>query len=149
MTFSFYFFDTSALVKRFHDESGSAVVHALFAEQDSTIIISDLTIIELTSALRRTLQRGEITRDAFDNALAQFGKVLQDELIVAGFRSGFVQAARDLVIQYGIRTLDALQLTSAMQFQNLSPVFVCADAQLLRAATAVGFATLNPEAEVS
>ena len=42
-----YFLDTSALVKRYHQERGSEVIDALFAEQDRRIVISDLSIIEL------------------------------------------------------------------------------------------------------
>ena len=36
-----YFFDTSALVKRYHQELGSQRVNAIFDNQDNTLIISE------------------------------------------------------------------------------------------------------------
>jgi hypothetical protein len=43
---SFYFLDTSALVKRYHLELGTEIVDAVFAENSSTKMISDLGVIE-------------------------------------------------------------------------------------------------------
>ena len=41
-----YFFDTSAIVKRYHREDGSDLIDRLFAESDAEFIISDISIIE-------------------------------------------------------------------------------------------------------
>ena len=142
---TFYFFDTSALVKRYHLETGSERVDVIFDDQDNLLIISELTLVELTSALRRKQNRGEITLQAMNDALAHFANEVLSDLIVAGFRSGFIQQAKDLVLQHGLRTLDALQLTSASEFRTLSPVFVCADAELRRVASDVGLVVLDPE----
>jgi predicted nucleic acid-binding protein len=125
---TFYFFDTSALVKRYHLEPSSERVNAIFDDQDNILIISELALVELASALQRKRNRGEITLQAMNDALAQFANEVLSDLIVTGFRSGFIQQARDLVLQHSLRTLDALQLTSASEFRTLSPVFVCADA---------------------
>ena len=128
---TFYFFDTSALVKRYHGEPGSEQVNAVFDDQDSILIISELALVELASALRRKHNRGEITVKALNEALAYFAQELMSDFVVASFRSGFIPQARDLVLQHGLRTLDALQLTSALEFKALSPVFACADADAL------------------
>jgi len=142
---TFYFFDTSALVKRYHLEPGSERVNAIFDDQANILIISELALVELASALRRKQNRGEITLQAMNDALAQFANEVVSDLLVAGFRSGFIQGARELVLQHGLRTLDALQLTSASEFRALSPVFVCADAKLRRAASDMGLVALDPE----
>jgi predicted nucleic acid-binding protein len=143
---AFYFFDTSALVKRYHHESGSGQVDAIFNDPDSDLIISELAIVELASALRRKQNRGEITVQALNNALTYFAHEVSGDLVVAGFHSGFIQQARDLVLQRGLRTLDALQLTSVLEFRALSPVFVCADVGLRQAASDEGLTVLDPEA---
>ena len=52
----------------------------------------------------------------------------------------------EVILLQILRTLDVLQLTSALEFRALSPVFVCADAGLYQAATDVGLVILNPEA---
>mgnify|MGYP001140784162 CR=1 FL=1 len=142
---AFYFFDTSALVKRYHLESGSERVNAIFEDQDNILIISELAIVEMASALQRKRNRGEITLQAMNDALAQFANEVLSGLIVAGFRSGFIQQARDLVLQHGLRTLDALQLTSALEFRALSPVFACADVRLRQAASDMRLAVFDPE----
>ena len=42
-----YYFDTSAVVKLYHQELGTDQVEALFAQVNSTIMISELTVVEL------------------------------------------------------------------------------------------------------
>ena len=143
---AFYFFDTSALVKRYHVEPGADRVNAIFGDPDNVLIISELALVEMASALQRKRNRGEITPQAMNEALAQFAHTVLNDLIVAGFRSGFIQQARDLVLQHGLRTLDALQLTSALEFRALPVVFVCADDGLRQAASQEGLAVLDPEA---
>ncbi len=48
-----YYFDTSALVKRYHVEEGTSHVDRVFAEPDATFIIASITIAELTAAIAR------------------------------------------------------------------------------------------------
>jgi predicted nucleic acid-binding protein len=56
----YLFFDTSALVKRYYEEDGSENVDEPIEDEDSTVIITSLSIIEATSAFRRKHNRGEI-----------------------------------------------------------------------------------------
>lgn len=142
----FYFFDASALMKRYHQETGSDRVDAILEARDSVSIISELSLIEMASALQRKRNRGEITLQAMNDALARFANDVLSDWVVAAFRSGFIQQARELVLRRGIRTLDALQLTAALAFSGVSPVFVCADARLRQAAAEEGLAVLDPEA---
>jgi len=143
---AFYFFDTSALVKRYHQETGSDQVNVIFDDPDNILVISELALVELASALQRKRNRGEITMQALNDTLALFTHEVLSDIIVTGFRSGFIQQARELVLQHGLRTLDALQLTSVLEFRALSPVFVCADIRLCQVASDVGLDVLNPEA---
>ena len=108
---TFYFFDTSALVKRYHMESGSERVNAIFGDQDNILIISELAIVELASALQRKQNRGEVTFQTMNDALAQFANEVLSDLLVAGFRSGFIQQVRELVLQHGVRTLEHVSIS--------------------------------------
>ena len=45
-----YFFDTSALIKLYHNETGTDTLNNLIASDDPDIVISDLTVIEMISA---------------------------------------------------------------------------------------------------
>ena len=73
---TFYFFDTSALVKRYHQEIGSEQVNAIFDDQDNILIISELALVELASALRRKQNQGEITIQALNDTLAHFAHIV-------------------------------------------------------------------------
>ncbi|OGO38873.1 MAG: hypothetical protein A2Z03_04475 [Chloroflexi bacterium RBG_16_56_8] len=141
---SFYFFDTSALVKHYRSEIGSERVNKLFADANSMVFVSELAIVEIASSFQRLKNRGEIDEDTMNKALARFNFDTTGSLVVLGFRSDAIQVARQLVLDYKLRTLDALQMASALAFKLLSLVFVCADSNLLNAAKANGFLALNP-----
>jgi len=48
---AFFLFDTSALVKRYHIEPGSDKVDEIFESPDNVLIISELALVEVASAL--------------------------------------------------------------------------------------------------
>ena len=58
-----YFFDTSAIVKRYHREDGSNLIDRLFAESDAEFVISDISIIEFYSAPPTKARAGEINEE--------------------------------------------------------------------------------------
>ena len=50
-----YFFDTSALVKFFHEEAGTELVTQLINEPENEVWISELTIVEFLSVMFASL----------------------------------------------------------------------------------------------
>jgi hypothetical protein len=62
---SIVFFDTSALVKRYHREVGSNVVEAAFSDHGIARMISDIGVIECYSAFARGVRTGDITEEDF------------------------------------------------------------------------------------
>ena len=56
-----YFLDTSALFKCYHLEAGTDEVNALLQREDARVYISDLSIIELHSALARKVRMRVLT----------------------------------------------------------------------------------------
>ena len=141
---NFFFLDTSALVKHYRSEAGSARVDGLFATADAMIFISELAIVEMASAFQRLKDQGEIDDATMDKALARFASDTTGALVVIGFRSDSVQNARNLVLKHHIRTLDALHLAAILVYSPLKPVFVCADLRLIQAAKANGLQSINP-----
>lgn len=57
------FLDTSALVKHYHPELGSAAIEAVIAENGAGVAISSLGLLEVRSALSTKARTGSITRD--------------------------------------------------------------------------------------
>lgn len=69
-----YFFDTSAIVKRYHREDGSDFIDRLFAEADAEFVISDISIMEFYSALSLKVSVGEIDEENFMSLSKLFSK---------------------------------------------------------------------------
>jgi predicted nucleic acid-binding protein len=71
-----YFLDTSALVKRYHQEVGTNVIDKIFGEEDKELFISDLSIIEFHSVIALKVRTREISRDAFSHLIGLFSNKL-------------------------------------------------------------------------
>ena len=98
------FFETSALVKRYHVEPGTDVVRAAFENAEPVRLTTDIALIELHSAFARRVRMGEITEEDFQQAKARItedtreGGVLHIEEIGAVDKA---EATR-LIEQYGL-----------------------------------------------
>ncbi len=147
-----HFFDTSAAVKHYWAEVGTARVDALLAGAGSQQFLSALGVVELHSVFARLVRTGHITAAEFHQVrglfLADIASGLWQviQVTVADF-----QLAQQLLVRHGLtrahRTLDAIQLAVALSLHAASPFnnFVCADANLGQVATAEGLTVLNPE----
>lgn len=71
-----YFFDTSALVKRYHEEQGTDNIDIIFTESTDALVISNITIAELTSAFARKKEEGFIDDNALQHCLSSFSRDL-------------------------------------------------------------------------
>lgn len=141
-----YYLDTSALVKRYHVERGTAYLDAVFSDPDATFIIVSITIAELTSVIVRKHAEGEISQQALLQTLARFSEDLITEFWILDIERHHVQTAQQLILRYGLRTLDSLQLSLLLVTKSLSPVFLCSDTRLLAAARAEGITVQDPSA---
>jgi predicted nucleic acid-binding protein len=56
-----YFWDSSTLVKRYVEETGSEWVYSTFLNAEHIVIISNLTIVEVMAALQKKHRMSEIT----------------------------------------------------------------------------------------
>jgi predicted nucleic acid-binding protein len=150
-----YFLDTSALVKRYHWELGSDVVDTLFVEHDRHIMISDLSIIELGSALTKKVREGEATPEKYYRALGLFCQdIVTDTIHVETMGEEDKAVAVTLLEKYGfranLRTLDSLQLAVMKRVaeNRLDQVF-CADRAFCSLIQQEGLPVRNPEEEHS
>jgi predicted nucleic acid-binding protein len=150
-----YFYDSSALVKRYHTEPGSEVINPLF-DEDARHFISELTVVEIHSAIsKKRLTNASATDEALRQVRAQFSNDLKSlKIAVVRIGSAHYQEAERLVRQYGtdtdagiIRSLDALQLAVALDFQSRTEidVFLSSDQRQCNVALAEGLTVRNPE----
>lgn len=145
----YYFFDSSALIKRYHAEAGTEKTDELFAQQDNKIVKSSLALSEITSALNRKKNEGKINPELLQDILNEFYREVLERFTVISLDDSLIPHSIELILNRNLRTLDSLQLNAALSvFQLLSEmkfIFVCADKKLLEAATHEGLVTLNPE----
>jgi len=139
-----FFLDTSALVKQYRQELGTAQVQTIFDDNINTLFISELSLVELASAFVRLGNQNEITEEAMNEALEKFDADTENRFTVIELRGDLIRQARTLVVQHKLRALDALQLAGVLAIKSESPVFVSADERLVQAAEANGLNVLNP-----
>ena len=129
-----YFFDTSALLKRYHQEPGSGKVDEIFSQQEGSFVIVSITIAELTSAFVRKFHQGIIKQATLKHVLSQFSQDILTDFWIIDLERHHVMQSRALILKHNLRTLDSLQLCALLSLKTLKPAFVCADQRLLKAA---------------
>jgi predicted nucleic acid-binding protein len=146
-----YFFDTSALVKNYHAEAGTADVQRLLADVDSEFLISRLATVEMVSGFAGKVRTGVLSSTDFDVLRRRFlGDIRARLLKPIRVLNTHYQAAGDLVGKHAmsrqLRTLDAIQLAVALHVHRSLPIdqFVCADERLCDVAILEGLAVIRP-----
>ncbi len=141
------FFDTSALVKFYHEEEGTASVTALILDCSGDIFISELAKLEIVSSFCRRFRSKDIGEDAYQEAIEAFREDLQRYRLVPLTNLVLKKAEMmllDLAPTTGLRTLDALHLATFILGTSSNSLFVADDKNLLLAAEAIGANTYCP-----
>jgi uncharacterized protein len=147
-----YFFDSSALIKRYHLESGTFEVRKLITEPGAECVISQLATVELLSGFAGKVRTNVLSTTAFTIIRGQFlADVKRSVLRPIRIVNAHYQLADALISLHGmtrqLRTLDAIQLAVALRLHKAAPIdqFVCADQRLCNVAIIEGLAVVNPE----
>jgi predicted nucleic acid-binding protein len=122
-----YFFDSSALVKRYHPETWSSEVARLFVEPGREIRISRLSFVEIQSVCAMKVRGGFLT---VEEAEMQRERLMADiasgEIEVRSVTAAHFTTAEQLISRHSytrrLRTLDALQLAVAFKDAMLSGI---------------------------
>jgi uncharacterized protein len=147
-----YFLDTSALVKRYVAEAGSAWVIGLSDPLSSnTFWISDVSRVEVLAAIYQRVRIGTLTLAAAQKAELEFRHDLSNHFQIVALAPAVLDRAMTLVARHTLRAYDAVQLASALQVQDQRlalalPVatFLCSDLELNRVATLEGYSVDDP-----
>ena len=121
---SVYFLDSSALVKRYVEESGSAWILTLTEPRvRNKLIIARITWVEILSALARRQREGTIATADAAKALQSLRFDLDHQYQVVEVDRSLIESAGQLVGKHPLRAYDAVQLASILRI--LSPVTEC------------------------
>lgn len=144
-----YFLDTSAVVKRYVQKTGTAWLRYLVDPASGNVVfIVRLTEVELTAALARRRKGQTLSAAQAQTALHQFRLEMLHEYRIVDITVPLVAKATQLADFHALRAYDAVQLATALEIHALAPTLtlISADGELNTAATAEGLAIDNPNA---
>ncbi|MEK7726961.1 MAG: type II toxin-antitoxin system VapC family toxin [candidate division KSB1 bacterium] len=135
------FLDTNAVAKLYHREAGTDNLMSLIKlhKRDLVITLSDITRIELHSAFFKQVRMKQLKPEiaaqvlsAFERDLGMFN-VVEIEEEVKDFAAILL---RRVASKKSLRTLDAIQLSTALVSEQILPVdyFVTSDKKLIKVA---------------
>lgn len=151
-----FYWDASALAKRYAPELGTSLVNHLFAyvalERMMCLVIGTGEVI---SILVRRKNDNRINADDFSQALENFRAEVIDSAAfqLVSIEDALVLASHSFIEQHSLNATDALVLRSALDAAAMArpagndTVLVASDRRLLRAAQAEGLQTFNPEVD--
>ncbi len=146
-----FFFDTSALVKRYLHEKGSARVRRLLQTGGAIFYQAFLAPLEITSALYRRHRSGEIPMEQLSFLLRSYAAHSHRDYFLVPYSESLIDLAETLISRHPLRALDAIQLASALALRSALPtgapplVFFSADDRLVKAAGQEHLQVENPE----
>ena len=125
------FLDTSALVKLYHEEDSSFEVETAISKVEE-IYLSGITELEFRSTIWKKVRTKEIDKiiantviEAFEDDFNKYSWVEID--------SESIQLSKELLMRYGqkgLRTLDSIQLSSALILKDFNCQFITFDLRL-------------------
>ena len=133
------FFDSSALAKRYIDESGSERIESICLEAEM-IGISLLCMPEIISALCRLKRESVITQNQYNNAKQALFKDLEDAM-VCNITPSVIKHSIKILEENPIRAMDALHIGCALEWK--ADVFISSDLKQISSAKNVGLKVIK------
>lgn len=153
---NYFYWDASALGKRYANEIGTAIVNQCFATVPANRMMALLVGAgEVISILVRRRNSGLLMNIDYQQAMTQlYAEIINSpDFRLEPATDGTVQSSFVFIPQYSLNATDAIVLRSALTVaQNLRAagdglVLLASDARLLTAAAAVGLTIFNPETD--
>jgi predicted nucleic acid-binding protein len=137
------FLDTSALAKRYVQESGSEELEELLISITPEIFLSTLAFVEFASAMGRKLWNKEIAEAVVGEAIKELKKDWYEVFVKIPLEDTLAEEAAAIALEYSLKGADAVHLASA-QAADVE-LFVASDNKLIRSAKKLGMNSYNPE----
>ena len=125
------FLDTSALVKLYHEEDSSLEIENEISKVEE-IYLSGIAELEFRSAVWKKVRTKEIDEIVANTVIEAFEDDF-DKYSWVEIDSESLQSSKDLLMRYGqkgLRTLDSIQLSSAVALKNTNCQFITFDLRL-------------------
>ncbi|MBI4237319.1 MAG: type II toxin-antitoxin system VapC family toxin [Deltaproteobacteria bacterium] len=144
---SAFYFDSSALVKRYVREAGSSVVETIF-RKNAQIVTAGLTYCELYACFGRLVRLGDATREQMIGVCAAF-EADWTQCTIIELTATVRKLVPKMTSSTALRGGDVVQLCSALRAAEVVDHlrFVAADLRLLNAAKGCGLRVIDPTAQ--
>jgi uncharacterized protein len=147
-----YYADSSALVKRYVNEPGSAWVCAVCDPAAGHVLaLGHIGLVEITAALAAKLRQGVLPDDILDGLLRDLEHDARDQYWLIEVDQAIILKAMALPRRHRLRGYDAVHLACALFLNDTllsnglpAPVVLTSDGDLLAAALAEGLLTDDP-----
>ena len=135
-----HYLDTSALVKRYVEEAGSASVRPLF--RGRAVATVRIAYAELAATLARLTREEALDKGARDRIFARLDRDFADMTVIE-VRPALVESIPALVTRRPLRGYDAVHLAAALALRDrgVAVTFWAADGPLIEAARVEGLRT--------
>jgi hypothetical protein len=139
----YYYFDSTALVKRYSMERGTRIVNKLMVKRGRVAIVPTWTVTDFYSILSARAHEGQITRDDCYSVLYKFEIESKQGLyqFIAPQMETYL-TTKELVLEYPF--LRSAQVALALELKPLRLTVVSTDTQLLAASKSAGLHIINP-----
>lgn len=142
-----FFLDTSTVLKRYVQETGTAWVQAIAVPTAGhSLIVARITLPETVAAITRRERGGSITPQNATFALAAFQQDFARQYVIVDISAALLDHAAALARAHGLRGYDATQLAAALEIRSQVPslTLLSADLELNAAAATEGLAVDDP-----
>ena len=147
-----YYADSSALVKRYVNETGSEWVRTACDPQSSHVIaLAHIGLVEIAAALAVKFRQGVLSASIRDGLLQDLQRDGQDQYWLIDVDQEIIVRAIALTRRQKLRGYDAVHLACALYLQETllahdlsAPVLLSADQELSVAAQAEGLMAEDP-----
>lgn len=150
------YFDASALLKRYSQESGTDLVNEVFRHVPANMMTcSTLGLLEIISILVRKRNDGRLGQELFEQAMTEFREEIieREDFLTTSVDDNLLLSSLSLIVQHNLNSTDTLILRSALNLQQTlraqahDLILLTADKRLGRAAQLEGLTVVDPEIE--
>lgn len=141
-----YYWDTSALLKKYIDEVASSRVKETLSEEKNKVLTAKFTEIEIYSAVERLKKMKQLQSPDYRRIFHDIEKdFLRGVWSIISVCDQHIEKAKKILRQRSLRVGDSIQLATALlsakQFSNIT--FCSADHKLLEAARLEGLKCID------
>ncbi len=137
----YLYFDTSALAKRYSQEVGTEKVDSMINDKSNVVVIGNIAITEIYSALSKKYRMGEISEQVFLSTVYRFEKDISAKTYhFLEVDNKIITTSKILILTHPeLRTYDAIHLALALELSALGPTVVTSDKVLFKTSHSEGF----------